>query len=162
MPASRRFAATAARRSRPALDPSHAFNRENSAMPNQPINPAAIVEPIAKAYSHAVLVPPGSQLLFISGQVGVRKDGSIPADVAAQAEVVWDNITAILKEAGMAITDIARMTAYVVGAENFPKYSAVRTRYLAGHRPASTSFFVPALVRPEMLIEVEAVAATAP
>ncbi|MGD9537600.1 MAG: RidA family protein [Alphaproteobacteria bacterium] len=131
-------------------------------MPNKPINPDAIVEPIAKAYSHAVLVPPGSQLLFISGQVGVRKDGSLPADITAQSEVVWENITAILKEAGMAITDLARMTAYVVGTENFPKYAAVRTRVLAGHRPASTTFFVPGLVRPEMLIEVEAVAAKAP
>jgi len=131
-------------------------------MPNKPINPEAIVEPIAKAYSHAVLVPPGAQLLFISGQVGVRKDGTLPADITAQSEVVWDNIAAILKDAGMAITDIARMTAYVVGTENFPKYAAVRTRVLAGHRPASTTFFVPGLVRPEMLIEVEAVAAKAP
>ena len=115
-------------------------------------------------YSHAFSVDTKSfsRLVFISGQVGVRKDGSLPADITAQSAVVWENITAILKEAGMAITDIARMTADVVGTENFPKYAAVRTRVLAGHRPASTTFFVPGLVRPEMLIEVEAVAAKAP
>lgn len=123
------------------------------------INPADVAEPMGGVYSHGIVVPPGAQLLFTSGQVGVKKDGTIPADITEQSKVVWNNLLAILKDAGMGVTDIVRMNAFVVGKENFPKYAEVRKQYLAGHRPASTAYFVPALVRPEMLIEVEIVAA---
>lgn len=125
----------------------------------QRINPADVAEPMGAMYSHGVVVPPGAQMLFTSGQVGLKKDGTIPADISEQSKVVWNNLLAILKDAGMAVTDIVKMTAFIVGKENFPKYAEVRKQYLAGHRPASTAYFVPALVRPEMLIEVEIVAA---
>jgi len=123
------------------------------------INPADVAEPMGKVFSHGVIVPPGAELLFSAGQVGLRKDGSLPADFNDQARQVWDNLLAILKDASMAVTDIVKMTAFVVGKENFPKYAEVRKSYLGSHRPASTAYFVPALVRPEMLIEVEIIAA---
>ncbi len=128
----------------------------------QRINPADVAEPMGGVYSHGIVVPPGAALLFTAGQVGVKKDGSIPPDMADQAKVVWDNLVAILRDAGMGVTDIVKMTAFVVGKDNFPKYAEVRKQYLAGHRAASTAYFVPALVRPEMLIEVEIIAAKKP
>jgi enamine deaminase RidA (YjgF/YER057c/UK114 family) len=126
------------------------------------INPADVAEPMGGVYSHGLVLPAGHDLLFTSGQVGVKKDGTIPSDFTEQSHVVWRNLLAILKDAGMSVTNIVRMNAFVVGRENFPKYAAVRKEYLAGHRPASTAYFVPALVRPEMLIEVEVIAAKKP
>jgi enamine deaminase RidA (YjgF/YER057c/UK114 family) len=133
--------------------------REKANMSFRQINPSDIAEPINKVYSQGIVVPAGADLLFTAGQVGLRKDGTLPADITEQARQVWENLSAILRDAGMGITDIVKMTAFVVGKENFPKYAEVRKAYLRGHRPASTAFFVPALVSPEMLIEVELIAA---
>ncbi len=126
------------------------------------INPADVAEPLFNAYSHGVIIPPGCEILFSSGQVGNRKDGSLPPDFSDQARQVWDNLMAILKGAGMGVADLVKVTQFIVGKENFPKYVDVRKAYLTGHRPAMTAYFVPALVRPEMLVEVEIVAAKKP
>src|ERR1700680_2272848 len=52
-------------------------------------------------YSHAVEVPEGSRLLYISGEVSVLPDGAVPEGIEAQAEACWRNIIAILADAGM-------------------------------------------------------------
>jgi enamine deaminase RidA (YjgF/YER057c/UK114 family) len=123
-------------------------------------NPPTIADPIG-AYSHGIEVPPNARWLYVAGQVGVRKDGSVPPTVEAQAEVAWQNIEAILAAAGMQITDIVKMTAFLVNLEDFPKYAATRAKFLGGHRPASTGLVIRSLVKPEYLVEVEAVAAKA-
>ncbi len=123
------------------------------------INPASIMEPYNRAYSHAVVIPPGAEVLHSAGQIGARQDGSVPADIEAQAEQVWSNLEAILDAAGMRVEHIVKLTAYVVGAQNYPAYAAARTRRLGQHRPASTAICVPALLKPEWLLEVEMIAA---
>ncbi|MBM3482799.1 MAG: RidA family protein [Alphaproteobacteria bacterium] len=123
------------------------------------ISPPEMAEPIFNAYSHGIVIPPGCEVLFSSGQVGNRKDGTLPPDFGDQTRQVWDNILAILKAADMAVTDIIKVTQLIVGKDNFPKYVEIRKGYLAGHSPAMTGFFVPALVKPEMLVEVEIIAA---
>jgi len=123
-------------------------------------NPPTIADPIG-TYSHGVEVPPNARWLYIAGQVGMRKDGSVPPTVEAQTEVAWQNIVAILATAGMKVTDIVKMTQFLVNLEDFPKYAATRAKFLAGHRPASTGLVIRSLVKPEYLVEVEAVAAKA-
>ena len=123
-------------------------------------NPPTIADPIG-TYSHGVEVPPNARWLYIAGQIGMRKDGSVPPTVEAQTELAWQNIVAILAAAGMRVTDIVKMTQFLVNLEDFPKYAATRARFLAGHRPASTGLVIRSLVRPEYLVEVEAVAAKA-
>jgi enamine deaminase RidA (YjgF/YER057c/UK114 family) len=91
----------------------------------------------------------------------MRKDGSVPPTVEAQTELAWQNIVAILAAAGMKVTDIVKMTQFLVNLGDFPKYAATRAKFLAGHRPASTGLVIRSLVRPEYLVEVEAVAAKA-
>ena len=93
---------------------------------------------------------------------GARADGSVPEGADAQATQVWDNLLGILHAAGMEARDIVKLTAYVVGAENYPAYASARSRVLGGHRPASTAVCVASLLRPEWLIEVEMIAARAP
>jgi enamine deaminase RidA (YjgF/YER057c/UK114 family) len=123
-------------------------------------NPPTIADPIG-TYSHGVEVPPNARWLYIAGQVGIRKDGAVPPTVEAQTEAAWQNIVAILAAAGMKVTDIVKMTQFLVNLEDFPKYAATRAKFLAGHRPASTGLVIRSLVRPEYLVEVEAVAAKA-
>ena len=80
---------------------------------NREIMPSSIAPPTAN-YAHAVLSEHARQLLHVSGVVATRPDGTIPDDVADQAAVIWFNISAILAEAEMAMTDIVSITTYVV------------------------------------------------
>jgi enamine deaminase RidA (YjgF/YER057c/UK114 family) len=123
-------------------------------------NPPTIADPIG-TYSHGVEAPPNARWLYIAGQIGIRKDGSVPPTVEAQTEVAWQNIVAILAAAGMKVTDLVKITQFLVNLEDFPKYAATRAKFLAGHRPASTGLVIRSLVKPEYLVEVEAVAAKA-
>jgi enamine deaminase RidA (YjgF/YER057c/UK114 family) len=128
---------------------------------NDRINPAGIMPPFNNAYSHGVVIPPNSRVLHTAGQIGVRPDGSVPAAIEDQAEQLWQNLVAIVREAGMEVGDIAKLTAYVVGTENYAAYAAARVRHLGEHKPASTAICVPALLKPEWLLEVELIAARA-
>jgi 2-iminobutanoate/2-iminopropanoate deaminase len=123
-------------------------------------NPPTIAPPAA-LYVHGAEVPSGARWLFISGQVGVHPDGRPGAGALEQAELVWKNIEAILASAGMALSDIVKVTTYSVDAAHLPALKEVRDRVLAGHLPASTLLVVKALARPEWLLEVEAYAARA-
>lgn len=126
---------------------------------NREIAPASIAPPAAN-YAHAVLSEGPSRLLHTSGVVPVGPDGSVPAGVAEQAEVVWANIAAIVAEADMTIDAIVSITTYVV-ADHVGELGAImaaRDVALGGHRAASTLVTVPALARPEWKVEIAVVA----
>ena len=73
-----------------------------------------VVAAPAAAYAHGVLVPAGCDVVHTSGVVPTRPDGTVPADVGAQADVVWANLAAILGDAGMTLADAVSVTTYVV------------------------------------------------
>jgi enamine deaminase RidA (YjgF/YER057c/UK114 family) len=123
-------------------------------------NPQAIAAPIG-TYSHGIEVPPNARWLHVAGQVAVRKDGLVPATIAEQTVVAWENVTAILASAGMQVSDIVKVNQYLTEPAHFPGYASARARFLGDHRPASTLVMISALVKPEFLVEVEAVAAKA-
>ena len=75
--------------------------------------PGTVAAPFGP-YSHAVEVPEGSRLLYISGEVGVLPDGTVPEGIEAQAEVWWRNIIAILADVGMGVGDLVKITTYLV------------------------------------------------
>jgi 2-iminobutanoate/2-iminopropanoate deaminase len=125
---------------------------------HQTVSPAAIRAPFAR-YSHGILVGPGARLLFASGQLGVAPDDSVPDDVEAQAVLCFENVKAILAEAGMSFADVVRFNAFVTDRAYFPVYGAVRGRYVAGDAFASTLVVVAGFTRPEFKIEVEVTAA---
>ena len=112
-------------------------------------------------YSHAVEVPEGSRLLYISGEVGVLSDGTAPDTIEAQAEACWRNIIAILADPGMALRDLVKITTYLVRSEDVAAAGTARAKNLGDARPSSATIIVKALVNPALLIEVEAVAAGA-
>ena len=121
-----------------------------------PFNPASIRAPFAQ-YSHAVTVTP-ALMLFASGQLGVAPDDTVPEDVEAQAVLCFENIKAILAEAGITFSDVVRFTAYVTDRAYFPVYGAVRSRYVEGNAFASTLVIVSGFTRPEFKVEVEVTA----
>ena len=129
------------------------------------LKPVELAAPVA-AYAHGVHVPAGSELIFTSGVVPTKRDGSVPANIGEQANVVWRNISAILAEGSMTISDVVSVTTYVVNsadlADHLKIVMAARDFAMAGHRAASTLVTVPALARPEWLIEISVVAARQP
>ncbi len=125
---------------------------------NKQYTPGGIAPPVS-AYSHAVEIPAGARTLHISGQIGVKPDGSIADGIEAQIEQAWQNLVAILADADMSVADIVRTTTFVVSPDDVAATRAVRTKYLGDLKPASTLLVVAALARPEFLFELEAVAA---
>jgi enamine deaminase RidA (YjgF/YER057c/UK114 family) len=124
------------------------------------ITPPGIAPPAAN-YSHATLAPANARWLYLSGQVGIAPDGTIPDDVAAQAEICFENILAILAEAAMGPVDLVRLTTYLIDAGDRDRYMAVRDRHVGTPPPGSTLLVVAALANPRYRIEIEAIAAKA-
>jgi len=112
-------------------------------------------------YSDAVEVPANARWLVTAGTPGLALDGSLPADIAGQAEVAWTHIVTMLERAGMTVDDIVKVTQYLLHAADIPAYAKVRSKFLGNVRPASMLLVVPALVRPEFLLEIEVQAAKA-
>jgi 2-iminobutanoate/2-iminopropanoate deaminase len=123
------------------------------------LNPIGIRPPFGR-YSHGIEVPTGSRLVVCSGQLGVGPDDGVEDTVAGQAERCFDNIKAILGEAGMTLADVVRISAFVTAREHMKEYMAVRDRYIGDPPPASTLMVVSGFTRPEFLVEVEVIAAT--
>ena len=123
-------------------------------------NPSNIMPPFNNAYHHGVVIPAGAEVLHISGQVGAAPDGTCSSDPVEQSEQIWRNLIAILESADMTIANIVKLTAYIVSDDVYPAYAAVRNRLLGDlPPPASTAIYVPKLILPEWLIEVEMIAA---
>src|SRR5438270_12883557 len=93
--------------------------------------PDAVAAPFGP-YSHAVEVPEGSRLLYISGEVGVLPDGTVPETIEAQAEACWQNIIALLADAGMGVQALVKITTYLVR----PAAVAAAGRARANHSAA--------------------------
>ena len=121
-------------------------------------NPAAVHAPLG-LYSHTVFVPAGTDLIFLSGQLGVRPDGSAPATMAEQADQAFANIIALLKADGLEATDIVKLTTFMVAGHDGDAVRAARLKHLGSHRPVSTAVYVSQLVDPAWFVEVDAVAA---
>jgi 2-iminobutanoate/2-iminopropanoate deaminase len=111
------------------------------------------------AYSDAVEVTSGARWLAISGTPGIGPDGTISPDFEVQAAQAWGNVCNALSEAGFTVDDLVKITQYLTNAEDIAAHAAVRSRFLGSARPASMLVVVPALVWPQMSIEIEAWAA---
>ena len=124
----------------------------------RPLVPSSIHPPFS-AYSHGALVEGPARLIFCSGQLGIDADGAIPADCAGQTRLCFENIRAVLREAGMDLSHIVRINAYVTDRKHLPAYMEVRNALFSDPLPASTLMVVSGFARPEFVVEIEAVAA---
>ena len=109
--------------------------------------------------AHGVEVPPGARLLFTNGQVGTEPDGTTPQTTAEQAEVVFARLQAVLAAASMALSDIVRLTVFLTDQKDVGTFVATRDRVMGDHKPGAIILVVKALARPELKIEIEAIAA---
>ena len=110
--------------------------------------------------SHGVAVPAG-KMVFVSGQVSRNAQGEIvgKGDITAQTRQVLENIKSVLAEGGATMADVVKVTVFVTNvAEHYSQIHQVRAEYFKSDYPASTMVEVKALVQPELMIEIEAVA----
>lgn len=111
-------------------------------------------------FNHAVKVNGGS-LLFVSGMVGYRTDGTMPRGLVEQAEVAFENLQRVLEAAGGSVEDIVKVNVYV--GEDYRLHReglrAVRARFFSHDFPVSTLVQVAGFADPDYLFEIEAVAA---
>ena len=112
-------------------------------------------------YSDAVEAPANARWLFTAGTPGLAADGTLPDDITGQAELAWQHITTMLEQAGMTLHDVVKVTQYLRRESDIAAYAKVRARVFGDARPASMLLVVPALVRPEFLLEIEVCAAAA-
>jgi enamine deaminase RidA (YjgF/YER057c/UK114 family) len=121
-------------------------------------NPAAIAPPFS-CYSHGVSVPGGANWLYVSGQVGVTPEGIVPDAPERQMELAWDNLFAVLADAGMTVTDLVKVESFLTRPDLVPLYRRVREKRLAGHASATTLVIVAGLAETNLVVEIQAVAA---
>jgi 2-iminobutanoate/2-iminopropanoate deaminase len=121
-------------------------------------NPKTLPTPPSN-YSHIVEVSEGSRMVFISGQVGVREDGSCSSDFSEQVEQTLQNLLEALTAVDMKITDLVRLNAYITTNGDVYKFRDIRDRWSLGHAAASTLVVVAGLAAPAWQVEIEAVAA---
>lgn len=98
--------------------------------------------------------------VFIAGQVATDADGELVGigDAKAQSEQCFKNVEAALNAAGANWDDVTKITCFLVNADDYSAYAEVRNGIFPENGPASSTVIVTALVRPEMLVEVEAYA----
>lgn len=101
-----------------------------------------------------------SGLILLSGHVPLSADGSVDSGLHKQLEKVFQNMEATLREAGSGIDRLVRLTFYVRNyqAEHLATIREIRDRWLQGHAPASALIGVESLFRPDVLVEVDAMA----
>ncbi|HEX2995527.1 MAG TPA: RidA family protein, partial [Anaerolineales bacterium] len=118
-------------------------------------NPPDIHEPVG-SYSHQIEVRGSERMLILSGQVGMRQDGTVPDDPIEQIDVAFENIFRNLRAANMDVKDIIKITYYLVGEIDTVKRREITLSRLQGHKPCSTLVYVAALASPILKVEIDA------
>ena len=118
-------------------------------------NPKNIHKPLGQ-YSHQIEITGNERMLVLSGQVGMREDGSVPEDALEQIEVAFENIFRNLQAANMDVRDIVKLTYYLVGEIDTAKRRELTASKLQGHQPCSTLLYVAALAAPIYKVEIDA------
>ncbi len=118
-------------------------------------NPQDIHEPVG-SYVHQIEIKGNERMLVISGQVGMKKDGTVPEDPYEQLELAFDNIVRNLHDANMEVRDLIKVNWYLVGEFETARRREVILSKLQGHKPCSTLVYVAALAAPIYRVEIEA------
>ena len=119
--------------------------------------PPAVAAPIG-AYSHLAVTPPGAKLLVVAGQIGNRQDGTVAEGVEAQYEQALRNVAAILQAGGAGPQHLIKLNTYLTQPLTPERAGAIRRAVFGAAVPPSTLVYVAGLARPNLLVEVEAMA----
>lgn len=121
-------------------------------------DPTGAPQPFS-TYSLMVEIPAGLRSFHISGQVGVRPDGSLPDSGETQMRQAWQNVLTVLAGAGLGPEHLVKVVGYITRPDLTPAFRTARDELLSGARPASTLVGVPFLAHPDWQVEIEAIAA---
>lgn len=108
-------------------------------------------------YSQAVEAVRPQRVLFISGQIPVTSKGQVPTDFASQGRLVWRNVEAQLRAAGMSLDHVVKVTTFLGDRRHAAANSAIRQEVL-GHRKPALTVVIAGIYDPACLLEVEAIA----
>ncbi len=118
-------------------------------------NPPGLSDPRSR-YSHVVRV---GNLVFIAGQTGTDADGNVVgSDMTAQAQRAYDNLKTAVESVGGKVSNIVKTTTYMMDRELTQYSGPVRKALFGSTLPTSALVIVAGLGRPELLIEIEAIA----
>jgi enamine deaminase RidA (YjgF/YER057c/UK114 family) len=127
------------------------------------VNPPS-APPVQGMYSHVARMTPG-EIAFIAGQVAIDAKGNPVGvgDLAAQVEQVFGNLGKILQDLGTDFESVVQFTTYLTSAESIPTWMSARSAvfpklFPGGKYPPNTLLVIDRLVKPEFLLEVEAIA----
>jgi 2-iminobutanoate/2-iminopropanoate deaminase len=107
----------------------------------------------------SVEIPPNSRILFISGQTATDDKGFTPPDADTQADIVYAKVVQTLKDAGMDVADVVKTNLYMTNPADIGAIVKAGKKYFGSHAQAGTLVYVSGLAKPEVLLELEAVAA---
>lgn len=112
-------------------------------------------------FTNVIEVPAGTPLVFVSGLTAQGPDGSVPKDPRAQADAVFANLRTALAARGLTPADVIQVRAFLVDIQTtLPAYREAYGDFIGkAPPPTSTAVGVAGLVRPDLLFEVELVAA---
>jgi enamine deaminase RidA (YjgF/YER057c/UK114 family) len=122
------------------------------------LNPESLSKPTG--YTHVVEAR-GGRTVYISGQIALDKNGDVVGinDFEAQARQAFQNVGNALEAVGMTFNHVVKLGLFVTDVSHVSTLRRVRDEFVNTQQPpASTLVQVAALVRPELLFEVEAVA----
>jgi len=128
----------------------------------EPVVPKGFGPPLGM-YSHG-MVARGGDLVIVAGQVGMTADGRVAGeDVVSQTKQALDNVRAVVEAAGCTMGDVVRLQTFLTRSEDIAGFMRARgevfpTYFPDGIYPPNTLWVVSRLVRPELLVEVEAMA----
>lgn len=123
-------------------------------------NPVELGPPLGK-YSH---LSRAGDLVMLAGQVGVRPDGSLAGDdLRSQLFQAFENLDTALRSAGGGIDSVMKLTTYLVGKDPIEAFREARNElysriYPSGMYPPNTLLVVHGLARPDLLVEIDAMA----
>lgn len=124
-------------------------------------NPTQLARP--NGYSHVVEVGP-RRTIYVSGQIALNQAGQLvgSGDIKAQTRQVFENLKVALASSGASLDDVVKITVFMTDISQLPGFREVRDTYFTSAPPASSLVEVKSLVRPDLLIEIEAVAVVEP
>jgi enamine deaminase RidA (YjgF/YER057c/UK114 family) len=114
-----------------------------------------------RAYSPAVKVT-GGTTVYMAGQTGYQDDRgeTYPGDFDSQVRVAFERMRKTLEAAGGKLEDIVTMTVFITDMANGTRFTQLRKEFFQEERyPASALIGIKELARPEMLVEIQAIAA---
>lgn len=117
-----------------------------------------LIEPTGAAYSQAYAVSSPKRFVFVSGQVPEDERGYIPDNFRDQCRLTWQNIEARLKNAGMRLENIVKVTIFLASRQFREENFEIRNEVLGNHQPAMT-IVIAGIYDDQWLLEIEVVAA---